>query len=67
MIENGIIKILVELIDHKNQSIRVNCMWSLMNLAFQADQKTKQLILSSNYDTFNLIFPSKNLHQDFLT
>lgn len=47
MIENGIIKILVELMDHKNHSVRVNCMWSLMNLAFQADQKTKQLILSS--------------------
>jgi hypothetical protein len=47
MIENGIVKILVELIDHKNQSIKVNCMWSLMNLAFQADQKTKLFILST--------------------
>ena len=47
MDENGIIKILVELVDHKNHSIRVNCMWALMNTAFQADQHTKQQIISS--------------------
>jgi hypothetical protein len=48
MIENGIIKILVELIDHKNNSIRINCMWALMNAAFQVDQATKEQIISSN-------------------
>ena len=47
MIENGILQILADLIDHKNHSIKINCMWALMNLAFQADHKTKQLILSS--------------------
>ena len=48
MIEDGIIKILVELVDHGNNSIRVNCLWALMNTAFQADQETKQTIISSN-------------------
>lgn len=47
MEENGIIKILVELIDHKNHSIRVNCMWTLMNTAFQADKVIKEQIIST--------------------
>lgn len=47
MEENGIIKILVELIDNKNHSIRVNCMWALMNTAFQADQIIKEQIIST--------------------
>ena len=48
MEENGIIKILVELVDHINHSIRVNCMWALMNTAFQADYTIKAQIISSN-------------------
>ena len=47
MEENGIIKILVELVDHKNHSIRVNCMWTLMNTAFQADKVIKEQIIST--------------------
>ena len=59
MIDDGIIKILVELVDHGNNSIRVNCMWALMNSAFQADQETKQTIISSNYSKrlINPFFP----------
>lgn len=49
MIEYGIINILVKLVDHSNMSIKVNTMWALMNMAFQADQKVKQQILSSNF------------------
>lgn len=47
MEENGIIKILIELVDHRNHSIRVNCMWALMNTAFQADQSIKEQIIST--------------------
>ncbi len=49
MEENGIIKILAELVDHKNHSIRINSMWALMNTAFQADQLVKQQIITSKF------------------
>ena len=54
MIENGIVKVLAELLDYENASIQVNCMWALMNLAYKADQKTKQSILSCIYNLFLL-------------
>jgi len=47
MIEYGIINMLVKLVNHQNISIKVNSMWALMNMAFQADQKVKQQILSA--------------------
>ena len=47
MIEYGVVNILVKLVDHQNMSIKINTMWALMNMAFQADQKVKQQILSS--------------------
>lgn len=47
MIEFGVINILVKLVDHQNISIKINTMWALMNMAFQADQKVKQQILST--------------------
>jgi hypothetical protein len=46
LISNNIIRILVEFIDCKNISIKVNSIWTLMNLAYQADQKIKQQILT---------------------
>lgn len=46
LINNNVIKILVEFIDSKNISIKVNSIWTLMNLAYQADQKVKQQILT---------------------
>ena len=53
MIEYGVVNILVKLVDHQNMSIKINTMWALMNMAFQADQKVKQQILSSK-STFTL-------------
>jgi hypothetical protein len=50
MIEFGVINILVKLVDHQNISIKINTMWALMNMAFQADQKVKQQILSSKFN-----------------
>jgi hypothetical protein len=47
MLENDIIKILVDFINIPNKSIKINVMWSLMNAAFQADQLLKQKILST--------------------
>ena len=46
LIKNNIIRVLVEFIDCKNISIKVNSIWTLMNLAYQADQKIKQQILT---------------------
>jgi hypothetical protein len=56
LISNNIIRILVEFIDCKNISIKVNSIWTLMNLAYQADQKIKQQILAgkNNRNQFNL-------------
>lgn len=45
MIDYGIINILVKLVDHTQMSIRINSIWALMNMSFQSEQKTKQLIL----------------------
>jgi hypothetical protein len=47
MIKQDVIKFLVELLDYRNISIKVNSMWALMNLAFMADHKVKQQILST--------------------
>ena len=47
MIKQDIIKLLVDFLDYRNISIKLNCMWSLMNLAYQTDFKIKQQILSS--------------------
>jgi hypothetical protein len=44
--ENGIITILIDLLEYNDNSIRINCMWALMNLAYKADQQTKQQILN---------------------
>lgn len=47
MIKQDVVKFLVELLDYRNISIKVNSMWALMNLAFMADQKVKHQILST--------------------
>ena len=52
MIEYGVINILVKLVEHQNTSIKINTMWALMNMAFQAEQKVKQQILSSKNKFF---------------
>ena len=47
MIKQDIIKFLVELLDYRNISVKVNCMWALMNLSFLAELKVKHQILST--------------------
>ncbi|XP_044767102.1 armadillo repeat-containing protein 8-like [Coccinella septempunctata] len=47
MVQQGIITILAELVTKPEPSIRLNGIWALMNLAFQAEQRVKSSILNS--------------------
>lgn len=47
MVQQGIITILAELVTKPEPSIRLNGIWALMNLAFQADQRVKSSILNT--------------------
>lgn len=46
LLESGIIAILCELTKSDYQPLRLNAVWALMNMAFQADQNVKSEIIS---------------------
>ncbi|RNA42716.1 armadillo repeat-containing 8 isoform X1 [Brachionus plicatilis] len=54
LLGDDVIKILIEFVNYKNKSIRINSIWALMNLAYHADQKIKQQILAEM--TFDRLF-----------
>lgn len=47
MVQQGVISVLAELVTKPEPSIRLNGIWALMNLAFQAEQRVKSSILNS--------------------
>jgi len=47
ILESGVVDMLVGLTRRDDQALRVNGIWALMNMAFQAEQKVKLTILSS--------------------
>lgn len=54
MLSDDVIRILIDFVNYKNKSIRINSIWALMNLAYHADQKIKQQILAEM--TFDRLF-----------
>ncbi|KAF7649851.1 hypothetical protein LDENG_00134940 [Lucifuga dentata] len=47
ILQSGVIELLCSLTQNDNPALRVNGIWALMNMAFQADQKVKLEILQS--------------------
>jgi hypothetical protein len=47
MLQQGVVKILVDLTGKAEPSLRLNGVWALMNLAFQAEQRVKSQILTA--------------------
>ncbi|XP_064598318.1 armadillo repeat-containing protein 8-like [Liolophura sinensis] len=47
ILEEGAVEILVRLTSHEDPSLRLNGIWGLMNMAFQAEQKLKTHIITS--------------------
>ncbi len=40
---------LTDFVDSTNESIKINSIWALMNLAYKTNQKVKQQILSCTF------------------
>lgn len=45
VLENGGIEKLVELVGAKDTTLRLNCVWALKNLLFQADSEIKSTVM----------------------
>lgn len=47
MIQQGVVQLLATLTSQSDPSLRLNGVWALMNLAFQAEQRVKSQILTA--------------------
>lgn len=47
LLNAGILEKLCELLDHENCEIRLNSIWALMNLTYQADDTTKNSVINN--------------------
>lgn len=47
MLQQGVVHLLANLTSQSDASLRLNGVWALMNLAFQAEQRVKSQILTA--------------------
>lgn len=59
LLNSGIVEKLVQLYDYEDSSLKLNCIWALMNMTYQCEDKIKTVIMN----TFGLNRILKNINE----